>query len=239
MTEMQRLQQPFKPDELEWRVGPTNGDKTKGIALAYVTNRAIQNRLDDVFGVFGWQNEYLPWKGTSQLCGISVKHDGEWVTKWDGADDSDMEAVKGGLSDSMKRAAVQWGIGRYLYNLPNVWCPIEPMGRSYKLVSPPALPAWALPEGYEQPKQTPPKQPAPPDTAGTPPDTAPAEPKPRTAAQAKTINEIVELIGLSDKDRDKYIAEWIPNRGKTLTLFEAKTVIERLRELQKSLEGDK
>ena len=86
-------------------------------------------------------------------------------------------------------------------------------------------------KGEPEKKET--KQPAPPA-----PET-PAEPKPRTAAQAKTINEIVELIGLSDKDRDKYIAEWIPNRGKVLTLFEAKTVIEKLRELQKSLEGDK
>ena len=87
---------------------------------------------------------------------------------------------------------------------------------------------------YDKPVQEePPKQPAPPA-----PET-PAEPKPRTAAQAKTINEIVELIGLSDKDRDRYIAEWIPGRGKVLTLFEAKTVIERLRELQKSLEGSK
>ena len=83
------------------------------------------------------------------------------------------------------------------------------------------------------------KQPAPPQQPAPPAPETTAEPKPRTAAQAKTITEIVELIGLSDKDRDKYIAEWIPNRGKTLTLFEAKTVIERLRELQKSLEGDK
>ena len=86
---------------------------------------------------------------------------------------------------------------------------------------------------YDKPQQDPPKQTAPPTPE------APAEPKPRTAAQAKTIAEIVEMIGLSDKDRDKYIAEWIPNRGKVLTLFEAKTVIEKLRELQKSMEGDK
>ncbi|KAG3043437.1 hypothetical protein PC121_g22543 [Phytophthora cactorum] len=117
---MKRLQDPFPPEEIEWRVGSTNGDKTKGIALAYVTNRAIQNRLDEVFGVFGWRNEYREWKEKSQLCGISVKVEGEWITKWDGADDSNMEAVKGGLSDAMKRAAYQWGIGRYLYKLENI-----------------------------------------------------------------------------------------------------------------------
>jgi acylphosphatase len=146
---MKRLQDPFLPEEIEWRVGSTNGDKTKGIALAYITNRAIQNRLDEVFGAFGWRNEFREWKNTSQLCGISVKVDGEWITKWDGADDSNTEAVKGGLSDAMKRAAYQWGIGRYLYNLENVWVEIVAAGRSFRLKHTPKLPNWALPGGYE------------------------------------------------------------------------------------------
>lgn len=145
---MKKLQEPFPPEDIEWRVGSTNTDKTKGIALAYVTNRAIMNRLDSIFGPFGWKNEFREWKESSQLCGISVKVDGEWITKWDGADDSQTEAVKGGLSDAMKRAGYQWGIGRYLYNLENQWVPIEPLGRSFRLKQEPKLPSWALPEGY-------------------------------------------------------------------------------------------
>lgn len=144
------LQKPFPAEDIEWRVGSTNQDKTQGIALAYITNRAIMARLDETFGAFGWKNEYKEWKGTSQLCGISVKHEGEWITKWDGADDSATEAVKGGLSDAMKRAGYQWGIGRYLYNLDNIWVPIKPQGRSFVLATVPKLPAWALPGGYEQ-----------------------------------------------------------------------------------------
>jgi hypothetical protein len=156
---MKRLRAPFAPEEIEWRVGATTKDKTKGMALAFVTNRAIQNRLDDVFGCFGWKNEYKEWRGNSQLCGISIKHEGEWITKWDGASDTDFEATKGGLSDAMKRAAYQWGIGRYLYNLDAVWVPIKPAGKSYIIDGPhPSLPAWALPEGYEAPKPTARKQ---------------------------------------------------------------------------------
>lgn len=151
---MQLLQNPFLPEEIEWRVGSTNKEKTKGIALAYVTNRAIQNRLDDVFGAFGWRNEYKEWKEKSQLCGISVKVGDEWITKWDGADDSNMDAVKGGLSDAMKRAAYQWGIGRYLYKLENVWCEIVGFGNSWKLKSNPKLPTWALPQDFTPPPET-------------------------------------------------------------------------------------
>ena len=147
---MKKLQAPFKPDEIEWRVGSTNSDKTKGLALAYITNRAIQNRLDETFGVFGWKNEFHEWKGQSQICGISIKDDeGEWITKWDGADNSNMEGTKGGLSDAMKRAAYQWGIGRYLYNLPSVWMPLEKRGNTHVLAKTPILPEWALPENYE------------------------------------------------------------------------------------------
>lgn len=152
---MKRLRAPFAPEEIEWRVGATTKDKTKGMALAFVTNRAIQNRLDEVFGCFGWKNEYREWRGNSQLCGISVKYEGEWITKWDGASDTEFEATKGGLSDAMKRAAYQWGIGRYLYNLDAVWVPIKLAGKSYVIDGPPpTLPAWALPEGYKSPKQS-------------------------------------------------------------------------------------
>ena len=142
----EQLLAPFKPSEIEWRVGATNSDKTKGIALPYLTNSAIQNRLDEVFGIEGWQNEFKEWKEKHQICGISCKINNEWITKWDGAQDTNMEPVKGGLSDSMKRAARMWGIGRYLTLIPNKWYKIKQQGKSYVLAETPQLPDWALPE---------------------------------------------------------------------------------------------
>lgn len=112
------LQEPFEPDDIVWRVqscGVNNG-KAWVIAIPYITNRAIQHRLDEVFGWSNWRNEFKPVQD-GYLCGISVKVGTEWITKWDGAETTDIEKLKGGLSGSMKRAAVQFGIGRYLYNL--------------------------------------------------------------------------------------------------------------------------
>ena len=108
----------------------------RGMAVPYVTNRAIQNRLDEVCGPENWYNEFKPWhsngKKDAQLCGIAIYFEGKgFITKWDGAEDSDIEPIKGGLSDSMKRAAYQWGIGRVLYSLDTVWVDIERRGRSY------------------------------------------------------------------------------------------------------------
>lgn len=74
----------------------------------------------------------LQWEKDAQLCGIAIYFEGKgFITKWDGAEDSDIEPIKGGLSDSMKRAAYQWGIGRVLYSLDTVWVDIERRGRSY------------------------------------------------------------------------------------------------------------
>lgn len=147
----EKLLEPFAPKDIEWRIGATNTAKTSGIAFPYLTNRAIQKRLDEVFGIFGWKNEFIT-SDKSKICGISIKVGDEWVTKYDGADDTNIEATKGGVSNAMKRAAVQWGIGRYLYKVPNQWVAIEPAGKSYKIKGkPPELPNWALPAQYRTP----------------------------------------------------------------------------------------
>jgi len=128
-----QLAAPFADSDIEWRYSSISKDKTSGLVVAYVTNRAIQNRLDAVLGIGGWKNEFVPWHADkknnkeSQLCGLSIwiEERNEWLTKYDGADDSETEPIKGGLSDSMKRAAVQWGIGRYLYEMDNVYANTE------------------------------------------------------------------------------------------------------------------
>ncbi len=141
---IEQLAEPFAPEDIEWRVGSTNADKSKGMALPYITARAQMNRLDNILGPENWRDEYVQIPG-GFLCGLSIRIDNDWITKWDGGGDSDIEPIKGGLSDAFKRAGVKWGLGRYLYDIPIQWVPIEPMGRSYKLSKIPALPAWALP----------------------------------------------------------------------------------------------
>lgn len=170
--ELRDLQMPFPAEDIEWRVQSagyaTNGPWAR--VLAYVTNRAIQARLDDVCGPLGWQNEYSVGPGGGVICGISVwdaQHK-QWVTKWDGSDNTQIEAVKGGLSGSMKRAGSQWGIGRYLYNLDsgfamcqenkpprdqsNLWSQHYDKEKKTKFYwAAPELPAWALPTGKVDP----------------------------------------------------------------------------------------
>ncbi|UAL49765.1 hypothetical protein K7887_22630 (plasmid) [Sutcliffiella horikoshii] len=168
-----KLKDPFPEKDIEWRVqrcfNTNNGPKA--IVVPYVQNRAIMERLDAIFGPFGWENNFKEIHG-GVLCGITVNINGNKTTKWDGADLTNIEPTKGAISSSMKRAAVQFGIGRYLYDLTEVWVDVHQnrtnqKGENYLNDKKqnitgywinPELPNWALPVGA---KTTAPKQKAP------------------------------------------------------------------------------
>lgn len=149
-----KLRMPFHPDEIEWRIGQSGvGEKGPWARiLAYVTARAVMDRLDDVFGVDGWKDEYHPGPQGGVVCRLSCKFGDTWITKEDGAENTDIEAVKGGLSDALKRAAVKFGIGRYLYQLGESWAVFDGRGIYKSKIdgkffswNPPVLPDWARP----------------------------------------------------------------------------------------------
>lgn len=131
---LKQLKAPFLADNISWRVGSTTSDKSKGLALAYIDSRDVQERLDEVCGPENWSDSY-PSLGATTVCSIAIKIGGEWVSKTDGAGSTDVEAEKGQLSDAFKRAAVKWGIGRYLYEdrFKGLWVEIEPIGKSYRI----------------------------------------------------------------------------------------------------------
>lgn len=139
------LKRPFEARQVSWRVGATNKEKTKGIALAYIDARDVMRRLDDVFGL-GWQCQYTH-ADSKTICSIGVCINGGWIWRAGGAGDTDIEAEKGAISDAFKRAAVLFGVGQYLYELPNVWVEIDQYKR---LKSTPDLPKWATPEGWDE-----------------------------------------------------------------------------------------
>lgn len=119
---------PFK--EIDWRIGSTTADKTKGLALGYIDARDLMERLDDVAGGSNWQT-YDKKEGDTYYCQLSVMN----CTKTGGAGATDVEGEKGGSSDAFKRAGYLFGIGRYLYNLKDhkAWVDIKQYGKSYAI----------------------------------------------------------------------------------------------------------
>ena len=134
-----RLRAPFDVELIRWRVGSRmRSNRNRGQALPYLTARLVQDRLDEVMGPENWRNEFTAAPaGGGVMCILSLRVGGEWISKADIAQqdevkddahdpDKDREiAVKGAPSDALKRAAVQWGIGRYLYSFEAPWVNLE------------------------------------------------------------------------------------------------------------------
>jgi hypothetical protein len=106
------LAAPFAPEEVKVR-------SQAGRGLPYITARTIMNRLDEVLGPENWWDEYVPLEH-SVICRLTVRlPDGKILTKCDAggyagmADPGDDD--KSGFADAFKRAAVKFGVGRYLY----------------------------------------------------------------------------------------------------------------------------
>jgi hypothetical protein len=139
------LSAPFDPSEVKFKPAAVSGDRA--LALAYVDARVIQDRLDEVCGVAGWQDSYRVLPEGAVVCRLRLKIGDQWITKVDVGSPSGQpdngDRTKAAFSDALKRAAVKFGIGRYLYRLPRVWCDYDPTRREFVRV--PALPAWAVP----------------------------------------------------------------------------------------------
>jgi hypothetical protein len=143
------LAAPFAPEEVRFKPAVVSGNRA--LALAYVDARAIQDRLDAVLGVMGWQDSYKCLEDGSVVCRLRLRLGDEWVSKMDVGSPSEQpdggDRLKAAFSDSLKRAAVKFGLGRYLYRLPQQWVDYDPKRRQF--ARQPTLPAFALPAKKE------------------------------------------------------------------------------------------
>src|SRR5258708_356323 len=123
------LRAPFPPESVEWRPQGKTGAGKRVQLLLYIDARDVQDRLDAVCGAGGWAFELEPLsveggelrvaKGSLTIAGV-VKVDVGTASQW--------AASKGCASDALNRAAVQFGIARYLYALPPVWVDLDERG---------------------------------------------------------------------------------------------------------------
>lgn len=157
---LNQLKRPFPVDRIHWRIGSTNikkdtdnelkwGEVPQGSAMCYIDARDVVKRLDDV-APLAWQSRYSHAANGVFICEIGIKIEDEWLWRSNGAGETAFEAEKGGMSDAFKRAATQWGVGIYLYQIPSAWVNMSRRGNTWALNEPPSLPDWATPEGYDR-----------------------------------------------------------------------------------------
>src|SRR5262245_50739588 len=137
------LTAPFADSQVKFKPQVVKG--TRALALAYVDVRAIMDRLDDVLSVENWQDHYRLLPDNSVMCLLRLRIGDRWITKCDVGSPSDQpdsgDRLKAAFSDALKRAAVKFGIGRYLYRIPQQWAEYDAVKKQF--TSSPQLPDWA------------------------------------------------------------------------------------------------
>ena len=127
-----RLAEPFNPQDVDYRPQGKPGPSGKVQAVCFIDARTVQERLDAVVGPGAWSFDWTPLvveKGDVQVAKGTLTIHG--VSKSDAGSASNFEATLGAVSHCFKRAAVHWGIGRYLYGLPMTW--VTPEGNGQRL----------------------------------------------------------------------------------------------------------
>jgi hypothetical protein len=131
-----------QPIPYQWRVQSRNKDKTKAMCSAYIDARDVMRVLDECCE-YGWEVQYKEIGGFI-FAGIGInvmQNDGTdsyltTIYRWDCGqrvednpqDQMYDQAGKSAASDAFKRAAVMWGIGRFLYDLSMVTLPCDQYG---------------------------------------------------------------------------------------------------------------
>jgi hypothetical protein len=137
------LSAPFEVNEVRWKPQTVSGNRA--LAVAFVDARVIMGRLDDVVGMWNWQDSYERLPDGAVVCRLRIRVGDEWITKEDVGGQSEQpdegDRTKAAFSDALKRAAVKFGIGRYLYRLKPQWVDYDPKAR--QIVSTPRLPSSA------------------------------------------------------------------------------------------------
>ena len=145
------LSAPFDLADVKFKPQAVKGNRA--LAIAYADVRAVMDRLDDVVGPGNWQDDYEVLHDNSVVCRLHVRLAGRWVRKTDVGSPSEQpdsgDRLKAAFSDALKRAAVKFGIGRYLYRLPQQWADYDPVKKQF--AQPPKLPIWAIPTGIARP----------------------------------------------------------------------------------------
>ena len=153
-----QLAEPFDPNQIKWRVTHTTRDGSRGAVVAYADPRAYTDRLNQLFTPTGWTRTYdvstvsavtrmkkdklIQTGKVLVTCTLTITglgcHAGSGE---DWADESN--AMTTAEAQAFKRAASCYGLGRYLYNLTEMWVPLNEHRQPFEF---PSLPQWALPK---------------------------------------------------------------------------------------------
>lgn len=112
---LQEIQEELKKEiPFKWRVQSFSKFKPQATCVAYIDSRDVQDVLD---ANCLWSDRYYE-ENNMLFCEITIYADGREYKRSDTGSESIADAKKGHSSDAFKRAAVKFGVGRFLYSQP-------------------------------------------------------------------------------------------------------------------------
>lgn len=207
-----------KPIEYKWKLQSYTKDKSKAMCVAYIDARMVTQRLNEVC-VHGYHREHFSI-GNDVYCRIGlIMPDGTVIWRSDaGESENDTERAKTAASDSFKRAAKEFGLGLFLYELDTVKLPTKQNGNYYDVVDDNGNKIWDLTKHINNlkkagtnvapttPKKTTPKPPKK-ELDSLEPGTPNWEYSLKRLREGVTIETIEKALRLSKENKAKLLSE--------------------------------
>ena len=227
------LARPFDSNELKFFPAAFNKDRTSAKVAAYIDARAVMDRLDDD-APGRWMTTYRVIDSATKTveCTLTLITAEDVITRADvgypnearDADNADKEPFKAAYSDALKRCAVQFGIGRYIYNLAleKDWLPVDQNGRFTEQPRLRGATQQASPRTVAEPEITQPRSSG--STPAAPPPKASSDRM--TQAQEGLLFMRGREMEWSKETTMNKVEEWLGAPFETLTKAEASRAID-------------
>jgi hypothetical protein len=155
-----KLEVPFQPAQVEWRVMATGQNGRRGLIMPYADQRAYIDRLNEIFTPAGWTRKYTVTTSASferdddkklvakvfVTCDLTIHGIGSHSATGEEWTDDD-HAGTSAEAQAFKRACACFGLGRYLYYFTETWVDLN---ERQQPLEEPQLAGWATPEGWNQ-----------------------------------------------------------------------------------------
>src|SRR3954463_12884110 len=110
------LKSDFPKDRLGVKVQSFNRERTRAMLVLYLQHTDVQDRLEQVDPA--WSSEVIHEEKVGDSVYIRMRMTVKGVFRENVGEGGD---PKGAYSDALKRCAMLFGVGRYLYDSPTVW----------------------------------------------------------------------------------------------------------------------
>ena len=198
----QALAAPFAEGVVRFKAQTVAG--TRALAVAFIDARAVMDRLDEVLGISGWQDDYTVLPSGAVICRLMLRIGNEWITKSDAGGESDQkdagDRVKSAFSEALKRAAVKFGIGRFIYRIRPQWVAYDPQKKT--LAEQPRLPAEFTAPYSDEPDE---------------PDEPEPQPVPSGELSSQQKEHLAKLMRESGADPERFCAAMGVPEGRPFT----------------------